>query len=445
MVVIAYPWHDSNKGDAAILEGILVELVNGCKVADRVIIIPSIHPSSRLAEGMLRHNLKEQIFMVAPSLPAFPKSKLEWIWRVPRAVFKLAAPSLLPSWPDEDAIEKSSVVILAGGLYLAFPHKSPIRFPFRLFAYLYPLIYGKRLNKPVVLFGHSLGPFENLLSRMLMKMALQGSVLIARESKSAELAKRLVGEKAHVLVAPDPAFAVKPCASPLVEGFLRTKGLSEGDFVAFVPRGLRGYGWSADDEQAYLESLVAVAKALLGRGRRVVFVAHTQGPTFDEDDRILVKQIKVLLDHEGANWFGLEEDPSPAELAYFYSRAGAVVTTRFHGAILSVLGGTPTVVVPYFGTKAQGFFGDAGLQDFILDIRDPNFVTKLEALLEEIFQNRSMVSRKFQQVSEESKFALHTVVLDQVCYLFGGVNKEGVPGLVEKRGSSAPGGEWNYG
>ena len=422
MIVIAYAWHDSNKGDAAILEGILMELANECKIADQIIIVPSIHPSSSLAEGMLRHNLKEGILMAAPSLPAFPKSKLEWIWRVPRALFKLIAPNFIPSWPDENAIEKSSVVILTGGLYLAFPHKSPIRFPFRLFAYLYPLIYGKRLNKPVVLFGHSLGPLENLLSRMLMKMALHGSVLIARESKSAELAKRLVGENAKVLVAPDPAFAVKPSASPLVEDFLRTKGLSEGEFVAFVPRGLRGYGWSADDEQSYVESLVAVARGLLKRGRKVVFVAHTQGPTFDEDDRILVKQIKALLDHESANWFGLEEDPSPAELAYFYSQAGAVVATRFHGAVLSVLGGTPTIVVPYFGTKAQGFFSDVGLQDFILDIHDPNFVTKLEALVEEIFKSPKVRS-KFQQVAQDSKFALHKVVLEQVCHLFSGVSE----------------------
>jgi polysaccharide pyruvyl transferase WcaK-like protein len=420
-IIVAYAWHDSNKGDAAILEGSLKELRDGCKFAGQIVVIPSIHPSSSLALGMLRHNAKTEALAVSPpSVPAFPRHKLDWIWQIPRALLKLIEPRLLPSRPDESAIEQAGGVILTGGLYLAFPHRSPFRLPFRLFAYLYPALYGKRLGKPVILFGHSLGPFENGLSWVLMKLTLQGTVLIARESKSAELAKRLAGDKVHILVAPDPAFGVRPHVSPLVQDFLQTKGLSEESFIAFVPRGLRGYGWSADEERAYVANLAFVAKSQLKRGRRVVFVAHTQGPTLAEDDRIIVKEIQALLGERGVDWFGLEEDPSPAELAYLYSKASVVVTTRFHGAVLSLLSGTPTIVVPYFGTKAQGVFEDLGLQDFILDIRNPQFATKLEALLEETYQKYTLVKERFRQVAETSSVVLRKVVLGEICPSLGG-------------------------
>ena len=428
-VIIANHWHDSNKGDAAISEGVLQELKSACGFTGQVTVIPCIHPSSGLAEGMLRHNAKTQSLVVcAPSVPPFPKRRLEWSWRIPRALLKLIAPRLLPSGPDEKAVEESGKLILTGGLYLAFPHRNPIRLPLRLFAYLYPALYSKRLGKPVILFGHSLGPFENYLSKILMKLALRGTVLIARESKSAELAKKLAGDGARILVAPDPAFGVNPRASPLVESYLKDRGLFKEKFIAFVPRGLRGYGWPAGVEEAYIESLALVARTQLRKGRRVVFVAHTQGPTIAEDDRIAVKKIQSILDGEGVDYFGLEEDPSPTELAYFYSRASAVVTTRFHGAVLSLLSGIPTIVMPYFGTKAQGFFSDVGLKEFVVDVHDPELVRKMGLLLEEIWENHGSVKERFLQIAQKSKTELRKVVLDEVCPFLWGVSDEGCGG-----------------
>jgi len=427
MVVIAYPWHDSNKGDAAILEGILTQLRVSCGFAGQFELIPCVDPGCDLGAGMLRHNTRQwDIAVRPPSVPAFPKRKLEWSWRIPRALIKLAAPRFVPSRPDEAAIERSDGVILTGGLYLAFPHTKTLRPPFRLFAYLYPAFYAKRLGKPVVFWGHSLGPFQNKLSQILMQFALQDTVVIAREGMSAELARKLAKGKARIVVAPDAAFAVSPQPSSLIDGFLEHRELNGKKFIVFAPRGLRGYGWSADAERRYLEHLASVAKGELSKGHRVVFVAHTQGPTIDEDDRLILQELRSLLRDEEVDWFGLDEDPSPRELAYLYSKASIVIATRFHGAVLSILGGTPTVAIPYFGTKTQGFFADMGLQDFVVQVDDGNFGEQLSKILEHIWRDYEGVKEQFTQVAQKSKAMLRRITVEEVCSALGSHESKGI-------------------
>lgn len=68
MLVIANSWHDSNKGDAAILEGIVTQLRESCGFAGQLALIPSVDLASNLSEGMLRHNARQTDIDVRPHL-----------------------------------------------------------------------------------------------------------------------------------------------------------------------------------------------------------------------------------------------------------------------------------------------------------------------------------------------------------------------------------------
>ncbi len=368
--ILVNSWHDSNKGDAAILQGTLW-LLSHIASGSEITVIPCIDQRSPLIDGVLRHTLVafRSLKVHPPALPAFPRRREDWILKVPRAILKLLFPKLIPSFSAEKEIERRDIVIVVGGLYLAFPHKSLMRPPIRLFAYLYPAIYASRLGKKVIFFGHSLGPFKNLWSRLLMRWAFnKASIVVTRESLSAELAGALTGNQVKIRVAPDPAFYLQKSPSGAVDTFICKEIGSNSSFAVLAPRSLGGYGHTLDNEDRLLQGFLAAIKYLNAKGLQTVLIAHTLGPTRAEDDRVIVQTIARRAEQERVKVSVFEEDLSPSELMYMYSRASVVISVRFHGAVLALASGTPAVVVPYYGTKAQGAFADLNLAHLAVSV-----------------------------------------------------------------------------
>jgi len=371
-VTILNSWHDSNKGDSAILQGSLL-LMNGLLGNPHFTVVPSISKDNPLFEGALRHTLSEfpQLEVAQHPLPPFPKSKAYWMKTIPYSLLRLSR--LASSLPGEEIIARSDLVVMTGGLYLAFPHQSLLRPPLRLWAYLYPALLANQMGKPLIYFGHSFGPFNNKWSTALMSSALaKAKCVIARESTSAQLAMTLLrnfrNNKTRVLTAPDPAFYLRPRSSLKAEQVLAT--IPSKDFAIIAPRSLVPYGHSSQAEELALNHFLEVIQILSAQGLHVVLVAHTLGPGEHEDDRKAVYKLASSAKSHGLDLTLVQEDLAPAELMFLFSRARVVLSVRFHGAILSLASGTPAVVVPYFGTKAQGTYADLGLKDLIVGIEE---------------------------------------------------------------------------
>jgi polysaccharide pyruvyl transferase WcaK-like protein len=123
-----------------------------------------------------------------------------------------------------------------------------------------------------------------------------------------------------------------------------------------------------EDEAArrLVAEVAAAARALLGRGvvTRVAVVAHTLGPTPVEDDRPAAAAIASAI---GRRAVFIDDDLGPQELASLYGRAAVVVAVRLHAGILSMVGGTPAVVISYFTAKAPGVMAGLGAAASVAD------------------------------------------------------------------------------
>ena len=363
-------WHDSNKGDAAILAGSLALFREVAGKGVTCGLVTKTDARGHLARGAVRHTSRD-VLIAYPPVAAHPRSRVQWIWQIPRGILKLGFPGLLPSNSGECLVERSGVAVLMGGLYLAFPHRTFLRLPFRLFAYVFLLLYARRLGKRVGLFGCSLGPFNNVWSRALMRWFLKRvDFVVLRESLSADLVGALGVDSSKIWVAPDPAFGLPVDRSQDVDAFLARSHLGSQQFVAFVPRRLRGYGHSLETEKHLVHGFLALAREVEAKGLKVVVVAHTLGPTRHEDDRLIVRELVELARAQSVPVLVFDGDLPPGELAYLYSLARAVVTVRFHGAVMALASGTPTIVIPYFGTKAQGLFRDLGLERYVVELQE---------------------------------------------------------------------------
>ena len=371
--LIVNSWHDSNKGDCAIVLGSIDALRasygNDCQIT----VTTYLANRSPFYSDAFRHIHKAHpgVETLPPSLPVVPRFTPPglMIRRLARAILKLMFPRLLPSKPDERALSEADVVIDAGGLHFAFPSRNPVRLPIRPFLFAYPMALARRFGKTTVLYGHSFGPFNTALSRLVMRklLGLADHVLV-RESESMQTAERLGVPRQKLRRIPDPAFAIR--ADKSVDDVLTRHGLKTGQFVAVSVRQLPGAPRPAADR--YFQSIATLIEHLIqSRNVTVSLVAHTLGPTPEEDDRLAITAVLERLDDAAAgNVVVIDEDLAPPRLAAVYGQALIVVATRFHATVLSIVGGTPPLSLSYFGSKATGTMRDLGLSSFSKDAAD---------------------------------------------------------------------------
>lgn len=361
-VLLVNHWHDDNKGDSAITGGILRLLRE--RWPDATVRVATLHEAGTPAFTTQTRHL-EASYRVRGE-PAFaptefgsgaapgPVTWLRWMARMAPLAAEVATGRVRRA--TRARLRGVDLVVMVGGsnVYDNPDVATPLS-QMRLAQVLYPAWAAARLGIPVVMAGHTLGPFPRRSGVALARRMLAGVRRAAlRESTSVEVAARLGLENA--VVRPDMAFATAADRTPRVEALL-----GDGPAVALVLRTHPHAGEAAD---------VAVAEAVAEVGRRLVadgsaahllVMAHTLGPTPVEDDRLAARRLAGLLADQPARL--VEDDLSAEELAALYGGCAAVVTVRLHAAILALAHGTPAFSIAYMTRKTEGVMTEAGLPD----------------------------------------------------------------------------------
>ena len=405
-MLIVNCWHDSNKGDAAITIGLLNALSAnqvGCHFA-----VASYAAYAKNSEWQyaFRHVLSEhpQTELVPTSFPALVSSvgKKAAAALALRAFVKLLFPGLLPDFPLETAVRKSSAVVSTGGLYFGFVRSSLADLVYHLFSFSYPLLFARRVGIPYVLYAQSFGPFHGAISRWWMRRLVAASVATwSRESYSQQTLLDLGAPPERMSVVADAAFGIDPGISRKQLDLSRYR-LTPFSYVAISLRGLDAAGHSRDLEENY-RAVFREAIDWLVRIRQltVVLVAHTSGPLEKEDDRIISRQVWDTLDSSIRERTVLVvDDLSPVELAQLYGSASFVVATRFHAVVLSLCGGSPVIAIPYFGVKTQGSLRDLGLSEFVIELNSLT-LESLQAKSDAILEGGDRLRLRIQDIAKE--------------------------------------------
>jgi colanic acid/amylovoran biosynthesis protein len=262
-------------------------------------------------------------------------------------------------------VAEQDLVILVGGSNIFDDHGVPATLSLpRLTEVLSPAQAGVRAGVPVLLLGHTLGPFARPLGRRIARRLLAGvGRAVVRESRSIPVARK-VG-LAVVEEAPDLAFAITPERSAKVDRMLTELPVHPSRVLVMSARTHPTLGVDADGR--LVEVFAEAARRLVADGilDGIAVVAHTIGPTPVEDDRPISRGLVDAL--VGVPVVLVDEDISPAELSAFYGSVGAVVAVRLHAAILALNGGTPTFAVSYLTAKTQGVMTQVGLPDAVAD------------------------------------------------------------------------------
>ena len=288
-IVVCNVWHDDNRGDGAIAAATLTALARRWPTARFTVLslLDARHPAYASAYRHLVH--AGVAVAVAPHpMPHIDRAgsrreqmvkALRYLGALPGSLLALVAPRRFARGSAALPVD-ADLVVVSGGHSLFCHRLSPPSWA-GLHRGVLPLLLARRAGTPYVLFGHSLGPFDDAGGRWLASRALRGAqVVTVREELSEAVARGLGVPDRALSVRPDVAFSLEPRATGRVDEVLATHALDPGRYWDVTVR-----RWFTQDEatqrpEVYLHEMATVIRVALDscRAERVAVLAHTTGP-----------------------------------------------------------------------------------------------------------------------------------------------------------------------
>lgn len=356
----------SNRGDAAILEGVYQSLQEVYPDAD--ITVMTEHPEA----AELIHGLEAVDQTFAGFDWALSKKNLA-------RGFLLGTSPLYNrgvSIPGFEQIRKrgnlqpyldADLVVSTGGQFL-----TDIYFPSKV-AVLWEHYYLARIDTPVVIYAQTLGPFERPLYRRLSKYVLdQIDLVLTRDEPSKDIVEDL-GISTPVHCTADAAFAMdtdRPRPAPL--DTMNADDQMPPQDETTVSISVREWKHSGGDttQETYAQAFADLADWLVSeRDVNVVFASTCTGlDGYNKDDRLFAASVVDRMEYgEGVSVQILSGEYRPHELVAVYEQMDLHVGMRMHSNILAMLAETPVIPIEY-QFKTSGLMAQFGLSDYLLSV-----------------------------------------------------------------------------
>ena len=278
----------------------------------------------------------------------------------------------------------------------------------------------------IIQFPQTYGPYKTRTARFVARqLLLRSSCIIARDTRSRQVAMDLVGDAKEVKLSPDVAFAlhVRPpasvvqCDPPLSDGFpknaigLNVNGLMfNGGYT-----GANMFGLKLD----YRSFVVDLAKALLTEHPgELVLVPHTIAPKGDtESDNDASFQIRDALSPDFQQRVRIVTgDYDAHEIKSVIGRCNFFVGSRMHSCIGALSQGVPCVGVAY-SMKFAGVFESVGMGGWVVDARELDAGAAIARVLE-LYHQRDAVRESLAVEAAAAAGILVEVFSNLLCQSF---------------------------
>lgn len=365
-IVISHVYSSDNKGDAALTSVLIQDIKRQFPTASMTILTLDAAGDSRQFEGV-------------PEQPAFMyyalnKSRNQFI-KLGYTLYMLAATLIWAAWfryakrklylpralrEIADTYADADLVIAVGGGYIRSRKGLMNRLNIPLL--LHPLLFGRILGKPTVLYPQSVGPFVNPYEKLLVAFVLKRMALvILREDKSKALLAS-IGVTKNVVRSIDSGF--------LLEGTkkqnIRKKYRIPPNKLVF---GVTVRSWLEGSAQASYERAVASALDYIIKefGAHVLFIPQVTAAKGDDDRVVSQRVYDNLRDTSSATL--ISDEPDHHQIKSIYDELDALLGTRFHSVIFSLTSYVPVLAIEY-EHKTSGIMHDLGLDKWVIKIED---------------------------------------------------------------------------
>lgn len=329
---------------------------------------------------------------VAP--PPLPRRFVHWerLTRRLPLLARLPWPTLSPGAELTGQLRSCDAVLSIGGDNYSLDYDLA-----SLFYFVGIAEAAKRLGKPVVLWGASVGPFSRLpgVEAQLAAHLRHLDLIAVRESHSRDYLASL-GVRDNVLQVADSAFTMVPEPLEPIPGWPRG-ALTRNQLASHDPgigraggRGVLGLNVSPLIERVRAKAGVSgdlrrevaeFIRASVAEGWSVLLVPHVaplsgQG---GNNDQVFLGEILALTGSLDGRVGLVTGQPNAPQLKYIIACCRLFIGARTHATIAALSSGVPTVSIAY-SVKARGINRDLfGHEDYVLDTARVSAATLLAA------------------------------------------------------------------
>ncbi|MBS7287769.1 MAG: polysaccharide pyruvyl transferase family protein [Candidatus Freyarchaeota archaeon] len=315
-----------------------------------------------------------------------------FVWRVLKAVgFK--ADALLMWEPLKYFYEANVVIDLSGDGLCPAQSKTMwyrIRLTVSTFTNLMSIILALLLEKPVVLYSHSIGNLGIL--RPLVKMVLKnGNVkLIALRDRDSENYLRemgITGSKIRLIA--DAAFSITP---PEIN---TQNDAPTACFCISNEAVTHFYGYSTE---SFIQILRDISDYLVNTySARILLVPFSRGGRYKHEDdlAILSAVLDAIRSTIGDEKVSLVEGSNLHEAMSAIAKCKFLVTSRMHPAIVALLYGVPPVLIAH-SPKFHGLISFLKTEELLCDAKHLNY-DSLKAKIEYVWENNQALRTKIRE------------------------------------------------
>lgn len=263
--------------------------------------------------------------------------------------------------------EADVIFVKGGGFVHAYGEEKA---PYLMWYFLFYLRLAQKLNKKVVFFPNSFGPFDGLTVKTQVRAVFSRvDLTYAREHFSAESLGQLLNKKIPVEM--DLGFFLQKGSQLQANQILKKYHLSKEDqIIGMTIRPWRFPGFNNPEElyRNYITSVAQLITHITGKGFKIALCNQSSGPNAHEDDRNAIKDLLKEVNHPDVIW--INEDLPCDVLKALYSSFYFYVGTRFHSIIFSLTSLVPAIAIGYGGNKAKGIMNDFNLDQYVVQIED---------------------------------------------------------------------------
>jgi len=238
------------------------------------------------------------------------------------------------------------------------------------------IVVSRSLNKPVVMFPNSVGPFRTFIGRFLSRLALNScDYILIRDPVSYEIVDKVGINTAKVLTYDTAILFDLPTKGSLTNIHRPVVGVSPGIY---------GQSLSKAETQRYIAAHArALDKAFEKHGFSIVFLPHYISG-FSHDDLDVSKSIiKQMKNRRHAQ---IIETDNVTSFCQLLNQMDMVISSKMHPAILAAIGFVPVLCISY-DHKQTAFFQRLDMSECVVNIRDVSY-ERLLSKIDETWSKR---------------------------------------------------------
>jgi colanic acid/amylovoran biosynthesis protein len=259
------------------------------------------------------------------------------------------------------------------------------------------VLLGILLNKPVVIYAQSLGPFK--ITKFLARSILNKVALITvREELSEQYLQKTGVNRPPIYLTADSSFLLRPATEERVNEIMMKEGCNKGGnhFVCISASRLIASRYkhrkSRPKYPTFIELMAQLVDYLTTElNAMVILLPHVIGPYERTDDRILAKQIyeMVKLKHKAKV---INNEYTPREIRGIFRRCDLLIGGRTHACIAAISMGVPTIAIAY-SHKTYGIMKMLDLEKYICDASTLE-INELTSKIDELLLAREKIKRE---------------------------------------------------